>query len=313
MATNLRTRTQPKKSAEFDYLAVTPPPEITGIRKQTARRHFGVHGYFTKQVWKVVKTYIETFTQPGDVVLDPFGGTGVTLVEALLLALGRQTLLLPIEWTAEGWFRVPAGVTVESAIPMPIPGTRQLPLPDASDGFTSAELGLQWAFWYEFDPGRFTTGQGVLNLKARGSSLADSSALTTPVGGHSYAVEIDVEIGPGCSTGLLLFYDPQHATGILLDGDGIGVRLANGYVPSRQQKGATRATLRIVNDNQEVDFYFRLPGQSWQKTRESAEGSGIHHNVLGGFLDLRPAVFAAGSGNTSFRNFRYWTEAKVPA
>ena len=85
LAKVLRTRTQPKKSAEFDYLAVKPPLEITGIRKQTARRHFGVHGYFTKQVWKVVRTYIETFTQPGDVVLDPYGGTGVTLVEALLL------------------------------------------------------------------------------------------------------------------------------------------------------------------------------------------------------------------------------------
>jgi beta-xylosidase len=196
---------------------------------------------------------------------------------------------------------------------MPIPGTRQLPLPDPSDDFTSAELGLQWAFWHEFDPARFSTGQGVLRLLARGSSLADSPALTTPVGGHSYTVQIDAEIAPGCSTGLLLFYDPEHWTGILLDGEGIGVRIANGYVPSRQQKGATRATLRIVNDNQEVDFYFRLPGQSWQKTRESAEVSGMHHNVLGGFLDLRPAVFAAGSGSTRFRNFRHWTETKVPA
>jgi xylan 1,4-beta-xylosidase len=153
----------------------------------------------------------------------------------------------------------------------------------------------------------------VLTLNAFGSSLPDSFPLTTPVGGHSYTVEIDTEIAPGCSTGLLLFYDPQHATGILLDGEGIGVRLASGYVPSRQQKGATRATLRIVNDNQEVDFYFRLPGQSWQKTRESAEVSGMHHNVLGGFLDLRPAVFAAGSGSASFRNFGYWPETKVPA
>jgi DNA modification methylase len=86
----LRTRTQPKQSADFDYLAVKPPLEITGFQKQTARRHFGVHGYFTKQVWKVVQTYIEAFTQPGDLVLDPFGGSGVTLVEALLL--GRRAI-----------------------------------------------------------------------------------------------------------------------------------------------------------------------------------------------------------------------------
>ena len=30
-------------------------------------------------------------------------------------ALGRQLLLLPIEWTADGWFRVPHGVTADSA------------------------------------------------------------------------------------------------------------------------------------------------------------------------------------------------------
>jgi len=77
--------------------------------------------------------------------------------------------------------------------------------------------------------------------------------------------------------------------------------------------GATRATLRVVNDRQEIDFYFRLPGQSWQKTEESAEISGMNHNVLNGFLDVRPAVFATGSGQATFRNFRYWAEIKVPA
>jgi 16S rRNA G966 N2-methylase RsmD len=90
----LRTRTLPKRSSSFDYLAVRPPEEITGIRKQTAKRHFGVHGYFTKQVWKVVQTYISTFTQPGDIVLDPYGGTGVTLVESLLL--GRRAIHIDI-------------------------------------------------------------------------------------------------------------------------------------------------------------------------------------------------------------------------
>ena len=116
-------------------------------------------------------------------------------------------------------------------------------------------------------------GNGALTLAARGKSLADSSALTTAVGGHSYTVEIDVEIEPGCECGMMLFYDPQHATGILLGPEGVGVRLANGYVPSRQQKGATRATLRVVNDRQEVDFYFRLPGKA------VAAHAGIRRNL----------------------------------
>jgi beta-xylosidase len=228
-------------------------------------------------------------------------------------ALGRQLLLLPVEWTADGWYRIPAGVTADSAIPMPVPGSRQTPFADPSDDFTSAELGLQWGFWHEYDPARFSTSHGALILQARGRSLEDSSALTTAVGGHSYTVEIDIELDPGCESGLLLFYDPQHAAGVLFGEQGIGVRLANGYVPGRYHPGATRATLRLVNDRQELDFYYKLPGEPWKRTEESAEVSGMHHNVLGGFLDLRPAVYASGSGKATFRNFRYWPEVKAPA
>lgn len=67
----------------FDYADCRLLDEIQG-RKQAARRHFGVHGYFTRQTWNVVQDYIRNFSQPGDTVLDPFGGTGVTLVEALM-------------------------------------------------------------------------------------------------------------------------------------------------------------------------------------------------------------------------------------
>jgi len=228
-------------------------------------------------------------------------------------ALGRQLLLLPIEWTPDGWFHLPAGISAAAPLPLPVPGSHQQPALDPTDDFTTPALGLHWGFWHEFDPSRFTTGNGALTLQARGDSVANTQVLSTPVGGHSYTVEVDVEIAPGCSSGLLLFYDPGHTTGILLDEAGIGVRVANGYVASLYHKGATRATLRIVNDRQEIDFYYKLPGQSWKKTEESAEVSGMQHNVLGGFLDLRPALFATGQGQATFRNFRYWPETKVPS
>jgi beta-xylosidase len=226
--------------------------------------------------------------------------------------LGRQLLLLPIEWTADGWFRVPEGILAESAIPLPVPGSSQQPFADPSDDFTSAELGLQWAFWREFDRNRFSTGKGVLSLQARGNSLADSGALTTAVGGHSYSVEVEVESEPGAETGLVLFYDPQHATGLVLDENGVAVRMANGYHERRELKGVTRATLRIVNDRQELDFYYRLEGEGWRKAAASAEISGMHHNVLGGFLDVRPALYVCGKGEARFKNFRYWPEVKAP-
>jgi 16S rRNA G966 N2-methylase RsmD len=66
-----------------DYLKRPLLKEIP-VRKQAAKRHFGVHGYFTKQSWNVVAEYIKNFSKPGDLVLDPFGGSGVTAIEAMM-------------------------------------------------------------------------------------------------------------------------------------------------------------------------------------------------------------------------------------
>lgn len=67
----------------FDYNN-RPLLEEIPVKKQSAKRHFGVHGYFTKQTWNVVAEYIKNFSKPGDLVLDPFGGSGITAVEALM-------------------------------------------------------------------------------------------------------------------------------------------------------------------------------------------------------------------------------------
>lgn len=71
------------KTVQFDYLN-RPLLEEIPTKKQSAKRHFGVHGYFTKQAWNVVQEYIQHFSQKGDLVLDPFGGSGVTAIEAMM-------------------------------------------------------------------------------------------------------------------------------------------------------------------------------------------------------------------------------------
>lgn len=72
-----------KPKGDFEY-SNRPLLEEIPVRKQQAKRHFGVHGYFTKQTWNVVADYIKNYSKPGDLVLDPFGGSGVTAIEALM-------------------------------------------------------------------------------------------------------------------------------------------------------------------------------------------------------------------------------------
>jgi DNA modification methylase len=88
------TQVVAEPSESFDYSKLVPLSEIKDLKKQSAKRHFGVHPYFTKQVWNVVQEYIKNFTRPGDTVLDPYGGSGVTLVEALIL--GRKAIQVDI-------------------------------------------------------------------------------------------------------------------------------------------------------------------------------------------------------------------------
>lgn len=73
-----------KNNNQFDYLTRSLPKEIV-VHKQAVKRHNGVHGYFTRQSWDIVQTYIKNFSVPGDVVLDPYGGSGVTAIEAMML------------------------------------------------------------------------------------------------------------------------------------------------------------------------------------------------------------------------------------
>lgn len=47
--------------------------------------HYKSHQYFTKQASNVVSEYIKHYSKEGDTILDPFGGTGVTAIEALTL------------------------------------------------------------------------------------------------------------------------------------------------------------------------------------------------------------------------------------
>src|SRR6266568_6567411 len=69
---------------------VQPILEAIPAARQEDARHYGVHPYFTRRPANVVRAYIERYSREGDVVLDPFGGTGVTAIEAFLL--GRKAI-----------------------------------------------------------------------------------------------------------------------------------------------------------------------------------------------------------------------------
>ncbi|MBM3860667.1 MAG: hypothetical protein FJ395_13590 [Verrucomicrobia bacterium] len=73
-----------------DHAHIQPILEAIPAERQAAARHYGVHPYFTRRPANVVRAYVERYSRIGDVVLDPFGGTGVTAIEAMLA--GRRAV-----------------------------------------------------------------------------------------------------------------------------------------------------------------------------------------------------------------------------
>ena len=66
------------------YDNIQPIEASIKASRQSAKRHYGVHPYFTRRPPNVVRKYILHYSKENDCVLDPFGGSGVTAIEAFL-------------------------------------------------------------------------------------------------------------------------------------------------------------------------------------------------------------------------------------
>jgi hypothetical protein len=66
------------------YAGIVPITTPIPADRQGAKRHYGVHPYFTRRPYNVVRDYVLHYSYERDIVLDPFGGSGVTAIEAFL-------------------------------------------------------------------------------------------------------------------------------------------------------------------------------------------------------------------------------------
>jgi len=222
--------------------------------------------------------------------------------------LGRQCLLDPVRWTADGWFRMTGG---DLSRPLPAPGGGEA-VPHGlalSDDFSSPLLlGTRWTF---FRPGpdeasRVSSGQGVLHFKGSGAAPSSGSPLLLNTGDTAYSFECDIELDSGTTAGLVLFYDDKLYCGLGFEAERF-VTHQYGVERSRPANPhGARMGMRITNRRHIVSIHTSGDGgKSWHRFDRGMEVSGYHHNVRGGFLSLRPGLYAAGTGEARFRNFQY--------
>lgn len=213
--------------------------------------------------------------------------------------LGRQTLLEPIEWTDDGWFRVPAGVSSDKPISKP-EGMTVAHCKSQSDNFNSNHLGFQWSFFNQHDKERYDITGDTILLQA--SEIV--SPLVFMPEDHNYEVTVDVTIEDGSQGRLLLFYNQTYYSGMGISKEGVYGIIRGWHTPSIPYNSKS-VHIRFLNKEHEVIFYYSHDGSKWIKFPYSFEVSGFHHNALGGFLALRIGLDALGEGKVKFTNFKY--------
>jgi xylan 1,4-beta-xylosidase len=218
--------------------------------------------------------------------------------------LGRQTLMLPVEWTADNWYKIPDGIKSNSRVQKPS-GEQSPSVIGLSDDFSGNSLGLQWQFYKKYEPERAVIQDGKLKFTAEGSSFDDSSPLLVNVADKKYEATVEFTIQDGVSAGLCLYYnEPANAT-IEATSQQFTVHIQKNTKIHTKNTIGNHGFLKIVNSENEVSFYFSKDGKIWTKADRSIEVSGYHHNVFGEFLSLRAGLFAFGKGVVVFDNFVY--------
>ena len=221
--------------------------------------------------------------------------------------LGRQTLLEPIAWTTDGWFRAIGG---DLSKPLRKPKGEAVAHGIArSDDLTAPAFGARWTFYNPDadEMARASFSAAGMALKGKGSGPADSSPMTGHVGDQAYEISVKVEIDGDAQGGLLLFFDKYMFLGLGIDGQHM-TTYKSGRVSFWQETAAPRTRtlwMKLVNDHHIVTAFYSENGKDWTRHGLRHETSGYNANTIDDLASLRPALFASGAGSVQFSDFRF--------
>ncbi len=216
---------------------------------------------------------------------------------------GRHTLLLPIEWTEDGWYKVPDGVSAEQALLKPPGKVLQHGFP-TTDYFAGNTIGDHWQLFGEMPEQRFHQEDGALHVA--GSEDGRIAPLLYMVGDRAYEADIEVLVEGEAEARLMLYYSDTAYFGVGVNQGGVRFYRTFKNYRSEPYEG-TSLQLRVRNDHNIVTFYYKEQHGEWKKYDKVTDASGFHHNTFGLFLSLRIGLDAVGKGSVTYKSFQYRT------
>lgn len=228
-------------------------------------------------------------------IFEAADGTWWTVYHARLRdypEIGRQTLLMPVEWTGDGWPVIKAGYPSGGLIPGP-KGDDIGHGMVLSDNFSSDGLGIQWSAGKNHLP-NIRSGDRKLVVNAVGNNHREGTSLSVGVVNTSFEVTVKIEIhGKSAWGGIALGNDGIMSNGVVSTfTEGPPWRMLGADIPVMDQG---HIYLKIKNHRKDISFYCSDDGENW-----TGFGKGLRiHN------SYHVRLFAWGKGQVIFSDFRY--------
>ncbi len=231
--------------------------------------------------------------------------------------LGRETFLVPVQWTADGWPVVsPVDLVMEAdLLPPHVWDAPRSP----RDDFDAPQLGLEWNFRRNPDPASWslTARPGWLRLTGSAATL-DDLELTALVGRRQQHFQCDVTTGLDYQpadgdgeAGLTVLMNERHHYDLFvtrIEGQRqVVVRRRIGSlvaVVGQAPLDDGLVTLRIQADQEWYQFFYAVGTQAL-RLLASGETRYLSTEVAGGFTGVYFAMYAHGTSPADFDWFDY--------
>lgn len=211
-------------------------------------------------------------------------------------SLGRSTLMEPIQWTDDGWYRIMRDANYPEVAVQP----------ELSDNFDTGELGWQWMGWKEDVTGVVSVKDGHLAVPGRGTSPQDGRLIMVTAFNTDYAVEVEVCLTSENVNGGLLFVYNEHAfAGLASDSRTWTIYKNAAETETGANTYGNIFRVRMENRKGKLNIMIRKITGPWKTLASGIDVSDFHHNRYGGFVALRPSLYSSGNGLVQFRDFLY--------
>jgi beta-xylosidase len=211
--------------------------------------------------------------------------------------LGRQTLIEPVTWTPDGWFRsqYASGAGFNPVV------IRNYAV--QSDDFSKPDLNLQWAFGGLKLPPEYKLEKGSVRIKGSAEGIR---AMHCRPSDPNYEASFKLEAPSEAEAGVILMFTPSTEVnaGVARKGGRI-FSIRRGRASSGETPSQDCRYFKIQVKDKDLATFYSAEGKDWKPLPDGISISGYDNNVFGGFSSLKIAAYIKGEGELGISDFVY--------